>query len=59
MSENTVNAALRGIGYSKEEMTSHGFRVMARTMLDEVLGGCVGTEICAADFEALWAAVVR
>jgi integrase len=38
MSENTVNAALRGLGYSKEEMTGHGFRAMARTMLDEVLG---------------------
>ena len=38
MSENTVNAALRGFGYSKEEMTGHGFRAMARTMRDEVLG---------------------
>lgn len=38
MSENTVNAALRGLGYSKEQMTGHGFRAMARTMLDEVLG---------------------
>ncbi|RFP11867.1 integrase arm-type DNA-binding domain-containing protein [Duganella sp. BJB475] len=38
MSENTVNAALRGLGYSKGEMTGHGFRAMARTMLDEVLG---------------------
>lgn len=38
MSENTVNAALRGLGYGKEEMTGHGFRAMARTMLDEVLG---------------------
>lgn len=38
MSENTVNAALRGMGYSKEVMTAHGFRAMARTILDEVLG---------------------
>nr|WP_315252956.1 integrase arm-type DNA-binding domain-containing protein [uncultured Duganella sp.] len=38
MSENTVNAALRGLGYSKEVMTAHGFRAMARTILDEVLG---------------------
>lgn len=38
MSENTVNAALRGLGYSKEQMTGHGFRAMARTMLDEILG---------------------
>ncbi len=38
MSENTVNAALRGLGYSKDEMTAHGFRAMARTIMDEVLG---------------------
>lgn len=38
MSENTVNAALRRLGYSTEEMTGHGFRAMARTILDEVLG---------------------
>lgn len=38
MSDNTVNAALRSMGYSKEVMTGHGFRAMARTMLDEVLG---------------------
>src|SRR5450830_684392 len=38
MSENTVNAALRGLGYSKDVMTAHGFRAMARTILDEVLG---------------------
>jgi integrase len=38
MSDNTVNAALRAMGYSKEVMTGHGFRAMARTMLDEVLG---------------------
>ena len=37
MSENTVNAALRYIGYSKDTMTGHGFRAMARTILDEVL----------------------
>lgn len=38
MSENTLNAALRRLGYSKETMTAHGFRAMARTILDEVLG---------------------
>jgi integrase len=38
MSENTVNAALRHMGYEKESMTAHGFRAMARTILDEVLG---------------------
>lgn len=37
MSENSVNAAMRGMGYSKEEMVGHGFRAMARTILDEVL----------------------
>lgn len=38
MSENALNGALRRMGYSKEDMTSHGFRAMARTILDEVLG---------------------
>jgi len=38
MSENTVNAALRSMGYTKDDMTAHGFRAMARTILDEVLG---------------------
>lgn len=37
MSENTINAALRSMGYSKEVMTGHGFRAMARTIMDEVL----------------------
>jgi len=35
MSENTINAALRGLGYSKDEMTGHGFRHMASTLLHE------------------------
>jgi integrase len=35
MSDNTVNAALRRLGYSKEEMTGHGFRAMATTILYE------------------------
>lgn len=35
ISENTLNAALRRLGYSKEEMTSHGFRSMASTLLNE------------------------
>lgn len=39
MSENTVNVALRNMGYEEEVMTAHGFRAMARTILDEVLGG--------------------
>lgn len=37
MSENTVNAALRYMGYDKDTMTGHGFRAMARTILDEIL----------------------
>lgn len=36
LSENTVNAALRRLGYSKEEMTGHGFRSMASTNLNEL-----------------------
>jgi integrase len=35
MSENAVTAALRRLGYSKEEMTGHGFRSMASTLLNE------------------------
>lgn len=39
MSNNSVNAAMRRMGIStKEELTGHGFRAMARTILDEVLG---------------------
>lgn len=36
MSENTVNAALRALGYSGDEMTGHGFRSMAATRLNEM-----------------------
>ena len=35
MSENTLNAALRRLGYTGEEMTSHGFRSTASTLLNE------------------------
>ena len=35
MSENTVNAALRRLGFSGDEMTAHGFRAMASTLLNE------------------------
>lgn len=38
MSEVAILAALRAIGYTKEQMTGHGFRAMARTLLDEQLG---------------------
>jgi integrase len=37
MSENALNASIRYLGYDKETMTGHGFRAMARTLLDEVL----------------------
>ncbi|MBT0664341.1 integrase arm-type DNA-binding domain-containing protein [Geobacter pelophilus] len=37
MSENSVNAGLRRLGFEKEEITGHGFRAMARTMLHEIL----------------------
>lgn len=37
MSENTINGALRGMGYDKDTHTAHGFRASARTILDEVL----------------------
>lgn len=38
MSDNAMLAAMRRLGIPKEEMTTHGFRAMARTLLDEVLG---------------------
>jgi len=37
MSDNAVNAGLRRLGFEKTEITGHGFRAMARTILDEVL----------------------
>ncbi|WP_129563160.1 tyrosine-type recombinase/integrase [Paraburkholderia dokdonensis] len=39
MSENTVNSALRTLGYdTKEQITGHGFRATARTLIREYLG---------------------
>lgn len=38
MSDNAILAALRRLGIPKEDMSGHGFRAMARTILDEVLG---------------------
>ena len=35
MSENTLNAAMRRLGYTTEQMTAHGFRAMASTLLNE------------------------
>jgi len=37
MSNNAVLAALRRMGYTKDEMSGHGWRAVARTLLDEVL----------------------
>jgi integrase len=39
MSDNTLNAALRRMGYSNDEMTAHGFRAMARTLMIERMHG--------------------
>jgi integrase len=39
MSENTVNSALRGLGYTADEMTAHAFRAMARTIIGENIAG--------------------
>jgi len=38
MSDNAILAAMRRMNIGKDEMTGHGFRAMARTILDEVLG---------------------
>jgi integrase len=35
MSENTINSSFRRMGYSKDEMTAHGFRSTASTLLNE------------------------
>lgn len=39
MSENTIRAALRRMGYGNDDMTPHGFRAMARTLIAERLPG--------------------
>jgi len=36
MSENTINAALRRLGFAQDEMTGQGFRAMAATLLNEM-----------------------
>jgi integrase len=38
MSDNAILVAMRRMGIAKDEMSGHGFRAMARTILDEVLG---------------------
>jgi integrase len=37
ISDNTMNAGLRRLGYTKEEIVSHGWRAIFRTLADEVL----------------------
>jgi len=37
LSDNAILSALRRMGYEKDEMSGHGFRAMARTILDEIL----------------------
>lgn len=39
MSDNTINAALRRMGFSKDEMSAHGFRATARTLMIERIQG--------------------
>lgn len=53
MSDNTINGALRRLGYDGDTMTGHGFRAMARTILEEVLG------VAAAIIEAQLAHAVK
>lgn len=36
MSKNTITFALRRMGYGKDQMTAHGFRAMAATLLNEM-----------------------
>ncbi len=38
MSDNAILSAMRSMGINKDKMSGHGFRAMARTILDEVLG---------------------
>ena len=51
MSENTVNVAFRRMGYTSDEVTAHGLRTTASTLLNESglwhLGGCSKAIKCA------------
>lgn len=44
MSDNTVNAALRRMGFASDQMSAHGFRAMARTLIVENLPG-IGADV--------------
>ena len=43
MSENTINAGLRRLGYATDEMTAHGFRAMASKVASRCYRTCVGS----------------
>ena len=45
MSENTVNTALRRMGFSRDEIVAHGFRSMARTLMVERIPGILADVI--------------
>lgn len=49
MSENTLNAALRRLGYTADEVTAHGFRSTASTLLNEALDPKTGRPMWSAD----------
>lgn len=49
MSENTLNAALRRLGYTADEVTAHGFRSTASTLLNEALDPKSGKPLWSAD----------
>ncbi|MCB5426325.1 tyrosine-type recombinase/integrase [Altererythrobacter sp. CC-YST694] len=49
MSENTLNAALRRLGYTSEEVTTHGFRATASTLLNQARDPETGRSLWSAD----------
>ena len=62
MSENTVNVALRRMGFDRETATAHGFRAMARTLLaeySEVAGEVVEAQMAHAPNTPLGTAYAR
>ena len=62
ISDNGVRTAIRTMGYTNEMMTVHGFRAMARTLLDEVLHfppEHIEAQLAHKPAGALWAAYNR
>ncbi len=62
MSENTMNAALRRLGYSKDQMSSHGFRAAASSILNESglwNPDAIERQLAHADHDAIRAAYAR